>query len=303
MKYFSNINNEKCLEWGLNLTQGALMDLLSQLPGWAEESFIDGKVYYWASRNEVIKELPVAYSKPDTVYRHMMDLKKLGLIDHIKLGQKDMVAITQKGKEWSFRDSEINPSDGNKSEETRKNIRENSEINPTYKNTNPDTRKDIENKQKKSAKQTKHEAALAILAEHGVTDQLAEDYITVRGNKTLTVTAMQGVVREASKAGLSVEQAVTVSVERGWVGFKHDWLLNAQAAKQAPTYRVADQRPAVVPPDAPKAQAAGPELGEGAKQLLAAQAAARDGSGGGLGGSAPMRLGDVLKGALAGGRS
>lgn len=237
MKFGSYINNEKCLEWGLDLTRGALMDLLSQLSGWAEESFIDGRVYYWVSRNEVIKELPVAYSKPDTVYRHLMEFKKLGIIDYIKVGQKDMVSLTQKGKEWAFSSSDSNPTLGAESVKTRISIRNSSDSNPTYKTTTDQiTKPDNKNTKKKTAKQERHDSAVQLLAGFGVSDQLAEDYLSVRADKgarTLTKTAMNTIAREAALAGLTNEQAITVSVARNWIGFESDWLKNNSGAPAA----------------------------------------------------------------------
>lgn len=168
MKRSSFINNDKCLEWGINATQGALFDLLVSLSTWAEEIVIDGMVFYWVAREKVCQELPLYYSKADTVYRHLKDLQKRGLIDYAKVGDKDVVALTAKGKTWSFRCSDLNPALGNKSEtvktgeddglidnqeknneiketeinpnggnksEARNEIRDSSEINPTDNNT------------------------------------------------------------------------------------------------------------------------------------------------------------------------
>ena len=147
MRFSTYINNQKALEWGLNASQAALFDLLNQASSWAEEIVIDGAVFYWVSRGSVIRELPLFYSKSDTVYRHFVDLSKKGLTVYLKHGEKDLIRLTEKGKTWNefkaeqIRDnSEINPTVGdklgNKSETTRKQIRDNSEINPTDNNTN-----------------------------------------------------------------------------------------------------------------------------------------------------------------------
>ena len=59
----------------------------------------------------------------------------------------------------------------------------------------------------------------------GVDAQVAEDWLAVRRAKRapLTRSALDGVVREAGKAGLSVGEAVRIAAERGWQGFKADW--------------------------------------------------------------------------------
>lgn len=144
MRYHGRINYVKCHEWGLNIAQGALFDLLNESSSWAKTHIIGDEVYYWVSRNKVLDELPVAYKKADTVYRSLKILAEKDLIIYTKEGAKDLVKLTEKGKTWNakinseinpnvVKDSEINPSKlGNKSENTAKN----SEINPTDKDTN-----------------------------------------------------------------------------------------------------------------------------------------------------------------------
>jgi len=56
--------------------------------------------------------------------------------------------------------------------------------------------------------------------------ELLSDFMVIRKSKRLgdvTKTAFEGMKREAEKAGLTVEQALTISVERGWGSFKADW--------------------------------------------------------------------------------
>lgn len=140
MRFSSYINNQRCLEWGLNANQGALFDLLNQAVSWANEVIIDGTVFYWVSRNEVIKELPLFYAKPDTVYRHFVELDKKELIEYRKIDGKDLIRLTIKGKTWNEFNSDLNPNTpsklGNKSESTRIEIRKSSDLNPTNNNTN-----------------------------------------------------------------------------------------------------------------------------------------------------------------------
>ena len=83
---------------------------------------------------------------------------------------------------------------------------------------------------------------LAALAEHGVGEQLAADWLTVRRQKRapLTQTALDGLVREAVTAGIPVVEAVRICVERGWVGFKASWGWRDDAP-QHPQGRVFDQ--------------------------------------------------------------
>lgn len=51
------------------------------------------------------------------------------------------------------------------------------------------------------------------------------DWLQTRKAKKLplTQTALDGIRREAEKAGLSLDQAIAVCCERGWAGFKASW--------------------------------------------------------------------------------
>ena len=233
MRFSTYINNQKALEWGLNANQAALFDLLNQASSWAEEIIVDGVVYYWVSRNKVLEELPLFYKTSDTVYRHFAELDEKGLITYLKQGKhgdKDLIRLTEKGKSWNefkleqIRDnSEINPSLGdelgNKSEITRKQIRDNSEINPTNNNTNYKNTTDHNNKK------TTQKNSLTLLAEFGIVGQLAEDFIAHRKSKraAITKTVLVGYQREAHKAGIPLAEAITISIERNWQGFKAEW--------------------------------------------------------------------------------
>ena len=73
---------------------------------------------------------------------------------------------------------------------------------------------------KATAKTTKHEADLSLLAEHGITGQIAEDFLTIRKAKRqpLTETAMRLIASEAQKVGMTAFQAVMFSIDRKSVG-------------------------------------------------------------------------------------
>ncbi len=117
MRFTSTINNVRLAEWGINITQGALVDLINQASSWAKAVVIDGITYYWMSFGKVCEELPSVFSKEDTVYRQYKVLKEKGIIEHFKMDGKDYVRLTEKGCEWNkfepIRNSEKNPTDNN----------------------------------------------------------------------------------------------------------------------------------------------------------------------------------------------
>lgn len=69
----------------------------------------------------------------------------------------------------------------------------------------------------------------------GVNRQIATDFIALRKAKKspLTETAVNGIRREAEKLGYTLERALTVCCERGWAGFKADWILRDEAGRGA----------------------------------------------------------------------
>ena len=65
--------------------------------------------------------------------------------------------------------------------------------------------------------------------------ELLSDFMVIRKSKRLgdvTETVFKGIEREAGKAGITVEQAVTIAVERGWGSFKADWDWRDKISKQ-----------------------------------------------------------------------
>ena len=70
---------------------------------------------------------------------------------------------------------------------------------------------------------------IADLLENRVSQQTAADWLAVRKAKKAapTQTAIQGVLREIGKAGLSPEDGLKMCCERGWAGFSPDWLANS----------------------------------------------------------------------------
>ncbi|MDH5573659.1 MAG: helix-turn-helix domain-containing protein [Gammaproteobacteria bacterium] len=62
-----------------------------------------------------------------------------------------------------------------------------------------------------------------------ISDQTFNDFVEHRKNKRalITRTAVIGLEREAEKAGISLENALIETIERGWIGFKAEWYLKS----------------------------------------------------------------------------
>lgn len=74
-------------------------------------------------------------------------------------------------------------------------------------------------------KKTSQKNSLVLLAEFGIVGQLAEDFIAHRKSKraAITKTVLVGYQRESHKAGIPLAEAITISIERNWQGFKAEW--------------------------------------------------------------------------------
>ncbi|MBS9780341.1 MAG: hypothetical protein KGV51_06915 [Moraxellaceae bacterium] len=153
MKFNSNINNLKCIEWQLNLAQAFLLDVLISAQKWANKFTIDTDDYRWVSRGKIVEEIPHIFKTTDNVYRNLKKLAQKGIIKYIKQGKRDLIRITEKGLEWLNTDTKNtekgvdksvdNPVDNcdeenQNSEINPKNTPQNSDLVPTDNNTSSD---------------------------------------------------------------------------------------------------------------------------------------------------------------------
>ncbi|GHZ69159.1 Primosomal protein I [Vibrio cholerae] len=127
MRFSLYINQEKAMQWGLNIQQAILFSYIHDLPTWGKSFVVSGEVYYWSGKDKIISELPILTDKPDTIKRHMAALEKLGLIERTVCQNRALVRVTDKGKQWNKSEEgrEINPN------QVGKNI-------PTGREKNPD---------------------------------------------------------------------------------------------------------------------------------------------------------------------
>ena len=82
-------------------------------------------------------------------------------------------------------------------------------------------------------KTSQKNTALSLLAEFGITGQLADDFAEHRKSKkaAITRTALEGFQREADKAGIPLAEAIEIAICQNWKGFRADWCKNLSGAK------------------------------------------------------------------------
>ncbi|HFB9687785.1 TPA: replication protein [Neisseria gonorrhoeae] len=80
----------------------------------------------------------------------------------------------------------------------------------------------------KAKKTGRHASELALLADYGITGQVAADFLQVRKAKRqpLTETAMRLIAADAEKCGMTALQAAEYAIASGWGSFRAEWLQN-----------------------------------------------------------------------------
>jgi uncharacterized protein YdaU (DUF1376 family) len=82
---------------------------------------------------------------------------------------------------------------------------------------------------KEKKKDTRFDARL-FLSKEGVLDQHISDWLKIRKEKKLpvTLTSLQSICRESTKANYTVSEAIMKCCEEGWGGFKAAWIENGK---------------------------------------------------------------------------
>lgn len=246
MRYTTRINNVRALEWGINMTQAALFDLINECASWASTATINGVTFYWVSRQLVIEELPLVFRKEDAVYRTLKVLEEKGLVETAKMDGRDYVRITPEGAKWNSHDvPETEPRENSrdvreKNRNPRENSRNSSGKNPTDKDinnqpTNQGTNqfgapaRDPAPREPSPPPPAKPEKfdAWAVLSNMGVERKHFDAWMQARKRKRLSSpideVALAAFFREIGKVGLTAHDAARMCAEKGWGSIESNW--------------------------------------------------------------------------------
>ena len=250
MRYTTRINNVRALEWGINMTQAALFDLINECASWASTVSINGVTFYWVSRQLVIEELPLVFRKEDAVYRTLKVLEEKGLVETAKMDGRDYVRITPEGAKWNSHDvPETEPRENSRDvREKKRNPRENSrnssgknptdkDINnqPTNQGTNqfgapardPAPREPSSEIPKPPPAKPEKFDAWAVLSGMGVERKHFDAWMQARKRKRLSSpideVALAAFFREIGKVGLTAHDAARMCAEKGWGSIEANW--------------------------------------------------------------------------------
>jgi len=77
--------------------------------------------------------------------------------------------------------------------------------------------------------------AQAHLVSIGVDQQVSSDWLQHRKAKkaSVTKTVIEGIIKEADKAQITIGDALAMCCQRGWIGFKAEWMVAANATQQS----------------------------------------------------------------------
>ncbi len=246
MRYTTRINNVRALEWGINMTQAALFDLINACASWARTVTINGVTFNWVSRQLVIEELPLVFRKEDAVYRTLKVLEEKGLVETAKMDGRDYVRITPEGAKWNSHDApETEPRENSrdvreKNRNPRENSRNSSGKNPTDKDinnqpTNQGTNqfgapaRDPAPREPSPPPPAKPEKfdAWAVLSDMGVERKHFDAWMQARMRKRLSSpideVALAAFFREIGKVGLTAHDAARMCAEKGWGSIEANW--------------------------------------------------------------------------------
>lgn len=88
-----------------------------------------------------------------------------------------------------------------------------------------DAQIDVGSKPNDEPKEKPKRKRITVAKPEGVSEQVWTDFCALRNKRRapITETALKGIQREADKAGITLEAALSTCCERGWQGFKASW--------------------------------------------------------------------------------
>lgn len=77
---------------------------------------------------------------------------------------------------------------------------------------------------------------VSVLVGMGIPEQVVNDWYSIRSKKRLplTQTALDEMLPDVEKAGMTLEAAIRLCCKRGWAGFESDWVSKPQARGSPP---------------------------------------------------------------------
>ena len=120
MKYTIKIDQEFAMHYDLTLTEVSCLAACFSLPVWSEAINFDGKIWYWYSEKNMVKEFPLLFGVEKRVYKNLKSLAEKGFIELTNIGKKKILCFTAKCACWDGPKPEMQSENGPTEPETEK---------------------------------------------------------------------------------------------------------------------------------------------------------------------------------------
>ena len=189
----------------------------------------------------------------ETIFEAIKSLEKIGLISvkrELGKGNKfTLIGVENRHSTSSeMPTSRQIPTSSKKPTPTSRHLPTTQSVNAdTYQSVNADTNLSIEPINNLSIEPTNSKKQKKSQFFEGVKKQIVDDYLAVRKSKKappVSQTVFDGLLREATKAGCTLEQALTTCIERNWVGFNASWVEPARRQNFKDKGSIAEQNKA-----------------------------------------------------------
>jgi hypothetical protein len=211
---------------------------VSMKRGWRDHSAFEGDPYSrmdawgWIIENALWKDLVVSVNgSPVPLKRGQLSYSTRYLAEKWKWGKSSVARFLKHLKKWDMADTE---SGTGQMIITVCNY-DKYQLIPKYKRDTSGTATDTQAGQERDKGGTNKNVSKnvgnvgnenIIQRPENVSERIWVDFLAIRKTKkaVLTQTALDGIVKEAAKAGWTLEAALTKSCERGWAGFEASWV-------------------------------------------------------------------------------
>ena len=150
MEYSLLIDQNFACRKDLTLTEAACMAVVFTFPRWCNSYCIDGVTYYWYSEEKVSEDFPLVFGCAKRVQKNLKALADKGYFILSKLGNKKVIAFTDKCRLYG----KLEPENGQDLDRKRSEEPENGQDLDRKRSEEPENGLDLDRKRSKSGPKT-----------------------------------------------------------------------------------------------------------------------------------------------------
>ena len=150
MEYSLLIDQNFACRKDLTLTEAACMAVVFTFPRWCNSYCIDGVTYYWYSEKKVSEDFPLVFGCAKRVQKNLKALADKGYFILSKLGNKKVIAFTDKCRLYG----KLEPENGQDLDRKRSEETENGQDLDRKRSEEPENGQDLDRKRSKSGPKT-----------------------------------------------------------------------------------------------------------------------------------------------------